>query len=40
MMGRAYSVLLYASLSRHIIALSFVVFEEITVRLFCLGDPG
>ena len=39
-MGRAYSVLLYASLSRHIIALSFVVFEELTVRLFCLGDPG
>ena len=39
-MGRAYSVLLYASLSRHIIALSFVVFEELTVRSFCLGDPG
>ena len=25
---------------RHIIALSFVVFEEFTVRSFCLGDPG
>ena len=23
----------------HIIAFSFVVFEEITVNSFCLGDP-
>ena len=33
-------MLLYASLSTSPLAFSFVVFEEFTVKSFCLGDPG